>query len=132
IAVYRIREKKLEEFEKHQLASELKAERDASFQQSQSMGMVSHEFRTPLAVISGSLENLMHLEPDNRDRMPRYHKIQRATERLVQLTDNCLADARLSANALYLDPQPANLFDMIQSAAALVQLSDEHQLILSM
>src|SRR5690606_14642637 len=45
IAVYRIREKKLEEFEKHQLASELKAERDASFHQRQFMGMVSHEFR---------------------------------------------------------------------------------------
>lgn len=131
IAVYRIREKKLEEFEKHQLASELKAERDASFHQRQFMGMVSHEFRTPLAVISGSLENLRYLEPDNSDRTPRYNKIHRATERLVQLTDNCLADARLAADTLYLDPQPANLFELIDSAAALVQLSDEHQLIMT-
>ena len=128
IAVYRIREKKLEEVEKHQLASELKAERDASFHQRQFMGMVSHEFRTPLAVISGSLENLRYLEQDNSDRTPRYNKIQRATERLVQLTDNCLADARLAANNLYLDPQPTNLFELIDSAAALVQLSDDHQL----
>ncbi|WP_146872495.1 sensor histidine kinase [Halovibrio variabilis] len=131
IAVYRIREKKLEEVEKHQLASELKAERDASFHQRQFMGMVSHEFRTPLAVISGSLENLRYLEQDNSDRTPRYNKIQRATERLVQLTDNCLADARLAANDLYLDPQPANLFDLIGSSAALVQLSDDHQLIMT-
>lgn len=131
IAVYRIREKKLEEFEKHQLASELKAERDASFHQRQFMGMVSHEFRTPLAVISGSLENLRYLEQDNSDRMPRYNKIQRATERLVQLTDNCLADARLAATNLYLAPQQANLYELIDSAAALVQLSDEHQLIMT-
>ncbi len=131
IAVYRIREKKLEEFEKHQLASELKAERDASFHQRQFMGMVSHEFRTPLAVISGSLENLRYLEQDNSDRVPRYNKIHRATERLVQLTDNCLADARLAADNLYLAPHPANLFELIDSAAALVQLSDEHQLIMT-
>ncbi|SDN57352.1 Signal transduction histidine kinase [Vreelandella arcis] len=131
IAVYRIREKKLEEIEKHQLASELKAERDASFHQRQFMGMVSHEFRTPLAVISGSLENLRYLEQANSGRMPRYNKIQRATERLVQLTDNCLADARLAATNLYLDPQPANLYELIDSAAALVQLSDDHQLIMT-
>ncbi|PPK50670.1 signal transduction histidine kinase [Marinobacter persicus] len=131
IAVYRVREKKLEELEKHQLASELKAERDASFHQRQFMGMVSHEFRTPLAVISGSLENLRYLESDNQDRTPRYNKIQRATDRLVQLTDNCLADARLAADNLYLDPQPANLFEVIESAAALVELTDTHKLILS-
>ncbi|WP_447044944.1 ATP-binding protein [Vreelandella sp. H-I2] len=131
IAVYRIREKKLEEYEKRQLASELKAERDASFHQRQFMGMVSHEFRTPLAIISGSLENLRYLEHDNSDRTPRYNKIQRATERLVQLTDNCLADARLAAKNLYLDPQPANLFELIDSSAALVQLSDVHQLIMT-
>jgi len=131
IAVYRVREKKLEELEKHQLASELKAERDASFHQRQFMGMVSHEFRTPLAIISGSLENLRYLESDNQDRTPRYNKIQRATDRLVQLTDNCLADARLAADNLYLDPQPANLFEVIDSAAALVELTDTHKLILS-
>lgn len=131
IAVYRIREKKLEEFEKHQLASELKAERDASFHQRQFMGMVSHEFRTPLAVISGSLENLRYMEPEDGRRTLRYNKIHRATERLVQLTDNCLADARLAADNLYLDPQPANLFELIDSAAALVQLSDDHQLVMT-
>lgn len=130
IAVYRIREKKLEELEKYQLASELKAERDASFHQRQFMGMVSHEFRTPLAVISGSLENLRYLDQGSSERTPRYEKIQRATERLVQLTDNCLADARLAADNLYLDAQPVNLFELVHSAAALVQLSDEHNLIL--
>lgn len=131
IAVYRIREKKLEEFEKHQLASELKAERDASFHQRQFMGMVSHEFRTPLAVISGSLENLRCIEPENNHQRSRYNKIQRATERLVQLTDNCLADARLAADTLYLDPQPSQLFELIDSATSMVQMSDAHQLVLS-
>lgn len=132
IAVYRVREKKLEEFEKQQLVNELKVEREASFHQRQFMGMVAHEFRTPLAIISGSLENLYALESDvQNSRTSRYDKVQRAADRLIQLTDNCLADARLDANALYLDPQPANLLDLISSAASLVQLSDNHQLALT-
>lgn len=132
-AVYRIREQKLKETEKHQLASELKAERDANFNQRQFMGIVAHEFRTPLAVISGSLENLYEMESGGQSsRSSRYDKVQRATDRLVQLTDNCLADARLAADALYVDPQSADVLELIASATTLVQLSDSHQLMLTM
>jgi len=132
LAVYRIREKKLEEYEKKQLANELKAERDASFHQRQFMGMVAHEFRTPLAVIAGSLQNLKALETDeNTQRLQRFERIQRANERLVQLTDNCLADARVAASDLYLEPSPADLLDTIRYAATLVQLSDSHELVLT-
>src|SRR5690606_39165007 len=132
LAVYRIREKKLEEYEKKQLANELKAERDASFHQRQFMGMVAHEFRTPLAVIAGSLQNLKALETDeNTQRLQRFERIQRANERLVQLTDNCLADARVAASDLYLEPSPADLLDTIIYAATLVQLSDNNDVVLS-
>jgi len=132
LAVYRIREKKLEEYDKKQLANELKAERDASFHQRQFMGMVAHEFRTPLAVIAGSLQNLKALETDeNTQRLQRFERIQRANERLVQLTDNCLADARVAASDLYLEPSPADLLDTIRYAATLVQLSDSHELVLT-
>lgn len=132
IAVHRVREKKLEELEKQQLVNDLKVEREASFHQRQFMGMVAHEFRTPLAIISGSVENLYELEDGAQNhRTSRYDKVQRAAARLVQLTDNCLADARLDADALYLDPQPANLLELIASAASMVQLSDSHQLLLS-
>ncbi len=132
IAVYRIREKKLEELEKQQLATELKLEREASFYQRQFMGMVAHEFRTPLAVISASLTNLVQLENGVQSpRTIRYEKIHRATERLVQLTDNCLADARLAAEYLHLDLQLADLPKLVESAASLVKLFDSHQLVLT-
>ncbi|WP_298450584.1 ATP-binding protein [uncultured Marinobacter sp.] len=128
-AVFRVREQKLKELEKSQLASELKAERDASFHQRQFMGMVSHEFRTPLAVISGALENLVHLEGGaNSVRTGRYGKIRRATDRLVSLTDNCLADARLAADNLYVDPKPTKLIDLVRSASELAELSSAHNL----
>ncbi|WP_404397864.1 ATP-binding protein [Idiomarina loihiensis] len=134
IAVYRMRDQKLKEIEKRQIAAELKAERDANFHQRQFMGMVSHEFRTPLAVISASLENLWNLEKneENNARVLRYHKIRRATERLVLLSDNCLSDARLAADNLYINPQPTHLIELVQSAADLVQLTDDHQLIITL
>lgn len=129
ISVYRIRKRRMEEFEQQKLANELEAEREASFNQRQFMGTVSHEFRTPLAVISAVLENLRLFETgDDSSRLARYEKIDRASARLIQLTDNCLADARLSTDITTLDLQPVDLIELVNSAASLVCLSDTHKL----
>ncbi|MGD8175526.1 sensor histidine kinase [Marinimicrobium sp. ARAG 43.8] len=120
LAVYRIWEENRLAKEKHQLTRELQVEREASFHQRQFIGMVSHEFRTPLAIVSSALANLKLMPRMNVDqRHLRYDKIQRATDRLVQLTDNCLADARLSADKLYVDRQNVNLPDLTREAAQL-------------
>jgi len=50
---------------------------------------------------------------------------------LIQLTDNCLADARLSADATALYLEPTDLMRLVSSAASLVHVSDTHQLILT-
>lgn len=132
ISVYRIRKRRLEEFDRQKLTSDLAAEREASFNQRQFMGTVSHEFRTPLAIISAALENLQLSESDtDSPRLARYQKIERASERLIQLTDNCLADARLSAGATALYLEPTDLMRLLSSAASLVHISDTHQLVLT-
>lgn len=132
ISVYRIRKRRLEEFDRQKLANDLAAEREASFNQRQFMGTVSHEFRTPLAIISAALENLRLCEEDSASpRLARYQKIERASERLIQLTDNCLADARLSAGVTALYLEPTDLLRLVSSAASLVHISDMHQLILT-
>ncbi|HKM36574.1 MAG TPA: sensor histidine kinase [Thiopseudomonas sp.] len=129
ISVYRIRKRRVEEFERHKLLSDLAAEREASFNQRQFMGTVSHEFRTPLAIISAALENLQLAESEiDSPRLARYQKVERATERLIQLTDNCLADARLSAGSAALYLEAADVMQLISSAASLVHLSDSHKL----
>lgn len=56
----------------------------------------------------------------------RYSRIGRASERLVQLTDNCLADARLDAGELFIARRTTCLVELLASAASLVQLSDHH------
>ncbi|GAA5234282.1 histidine kinase [Verticiella sediminum] len=128
VGVYRIRHERRTHWEREQLARELRMEREASFHQRQFMGMVSHEFRTPLAVISGTLENLLAQPTEDARVRQRYDKIQRAANRLVQLTDNCLADARLSAGTLYLDTVPTPLLPLLESAASLVEVGDTHDL----
>lgn len=132
ISVYRIRKRQQEEFERQKLTRDLAAEREASFNQRQFMGTVSHEFRTPLAIICAALENLQLSESDvDSPRLSRYQKIERATERLIQLTDNCLTDARLSVGATALYLQPTDLMRLLSSAASLVHISDAHQLVLT-
>ncbi len=51
IAILRVRAENRQLEQKQRPARELQIEREASFHQRQFMGMVAHEFRTPLAVI---------------------------------------------------------------------------------
>ncbi|WP_142467487.1 sensor histidine kinase [Klebsiella spallanzanii] len=127
IAVLRVRAENRTLMRKQQLARELQIEREASFHQRQFMGMVAHEFRTPLAIIQAALENL-RLCSSTSAQGSRLDRMQRATTRLVQLTDNCLADARLSSDALRADKQNTELLPVIHMAATVVDLSLNHYL----
>ncbi|HCF7882986.1 TPA: sensor histidine kinase [Klebsiella oxytoca] len=127
ITVLRVRAENRTLMRKQQLARELQIEREASFHQRQFMGMVAHEFRTPLAILEAALENL-RLCPTVSTQSARLDRMQRATTRLVQLTDNCLADARLSSRDLHADRQNAELLPVIYIAATVVDLSLNHYL----
>lgn len=110
---------------------ELQIEQEAGFHQRQFMGMVSHEFRTPLSVISMALQNLYLVEQPNQQVAQRYKRIQKATERLVQLTDNCLADSRISAKALRLDRIKMDWGQLLEEATALASFSEQHKLVIT-
>ncbi|HCN71263.1 MAG TPA: histidine kinase [Pusillimonas sp.] len=110
-----------------QLARELDIEREASFHQRQFIGMVAHEFRNPLAVISSALENLQLKSISDAQRRRRYRNMRLATNRLVQLTDNCLADSRLNAEGLTLQCDKVNVLDIVRSATEVVDRSERHR-----
>lgn len=109
----------------------LKLESDANRNQRQFIGIVSHEFRTPLSIISATLQNLQMMTYDQQITL-RYNKIQRATERLVQLTDNCLADARLEGTELSIQAEPIDLTSLLMDVSMSIEQSEKHQLQLSL
>jgi len=131
LAIIQVRKRRQQALEKAGLAHDLRVEREARFHQRQFMGMVAHEFRTPLAVITASLENMRLADTSAELQSRRHRRIERATERLVQLTDNCLADSRLDAQSLIIAPEPTRLAELLSSAASLVHLSDHHHWVLT-
>lgn len=69
--------------------------KDMARQQRQFVLMVSHEFRTPLAIID-SASQLLELEPKlPGSAMPRVGKIRNAVQRMLHLIERCLTDERL-------------------------------------
>ena len=88
---------------------------------------LAHEFRTPLAVIQAALENL-RLSAASTSQEARFDRIGRAATRLVQLTDNCLADARLASHDLHVERQQTALLTVINMAASVVAISHDHYL----
>jgi len=72
------------------------AERHAHREQREFMAMVSHEFRSPLAIIDLTVQNLIYsTREENDSRVPRYAKIQRAAQRLSVLMNTYLSAERL-------------------------------------
>lgn len=68
-------------------------------QQRQFVLMVSHEFRTPLAIID-SASQMLELEPKLPvSAMPRVGKIRNAVQRMLHLIERCLTDDRLGTAA---------------------------------
>lgn len=86
-----------------QLKNALETERATLANQRQFVAMLSHEFRTPLAIIDTAAQRLdMRLEKTQPELMPRVGKIRRAVQRLLNLLENCLASERLNGPGLEL------------------------------
>lgn len=82
-----------------QLEEALNTERSSLARQRQMVAMLSHEFRTPLAIIDAAAQrldrNLIQREPEL---VGKTSKIRKAVSRLLNLLENCLADERLTAD----------------------------------
>ena len=112
--------------DRHKLAQDLAAalhrERDSSFQQRQFMGVVSHEFCTPLAIIDAVLTNLRLVPPAQADDLAlRIATIESANNQLILLTDTCLADARLGAGLQVEERLPLDLCALLRQSADMIE-----------
>lgn len=93
-----------------QLRNALETERATLANQRQFVAMLSHEFRTPLAIIDTAAQRLdMRLEKTQPELTPRIGKIRRAVQRLLNLLENCLASERLNGPGLELRLEEVDL-----------------------
>ncbi len=76
------------------LETALSSERRMRLEQQQFISMITHELRTPLAVIDSAALNLDYLKINAPEKYLR--QIHQAVQRIVRLIDNCLAEDRLS------------------------------------
>lgn len=97
------------------LVSALATERRILQQQREFVSLVSHEFRTPLAVIDAAAQSM---GLPGVEAQPRLAKIRRAVHRLRTLVVNCLAEDRLRSAATTLRREPLDLRAVIGGAVA--------------
>lgn len=97
------------------LEAALASERKALQQQRQFVSLVSHEFRTPLAVIDAAAQSIGLPRVEVQ---PRVAKIRRAVQRLTQLVVNCLAEDRLHGESALLKAEATDLRKLLEGLIA--------------
>lgn len=92
-----------------------KKERELSGLQRQFVSMVSHEFRTPLAIIDGIAQRIMRrldkLGPDTVRESQQ--KVRLAVTRLTELMESVLSASRLEEGRIAFEPDVCPLVDLI-------------------
>ena len=88
----------------------LERETQARNQLRQFLSMVSHEFRTPLAIIDSAAQMLMmRAERADTGMLPRLKTIRDAVGRLIDLITTCLADEQLESGRIVMQEQSFEL-----------------------
>ncbi|WP_445680942.1 7TM diverse intracellular signaling domain-containing protein [Radicibacter daui] len=104
---------------KNELEMALAQERDAIRQQAQFIDMISHEYRTPLAILSSNLDTLM-LQPVHEEDKATAERMKRALRRLVDIFETGLrqigADTPATQPRLEVLRLPALLADLVRQA----------------
>lgn len=108
----------LEQLNDHQQQL-LRDQQTVALRQRMFLDTVSHEFRTPLAIIDSTVQVLARLGADggSAPAAAKLEKIQRATRRLNALIETCLAEDRLEGAANALRLAPTNLAALVHGVA---------------
>lgn len=116
----------------HRLEEALDCERQLTELQRQFVSMVSHEFRTPLAVISGSIQRLRR----RFDQLPKdkilssYDRIERSVKQLVHLMESTLSASRLQAGSIAIAIQSCDLRALLEDVCKDQQdVSNQHKIV---
>lgn len=120
--------------ERKQMESALHRAKEAAelalAEQRQLVAMISHEYRSPLAVIDSAAQLLDIKLPAESDTAPIIARIRRGVSRLTNFLDNCLMEGRMDSEALTLRSSAIDLHALVASVVEGTQLiSESHRLI---
>jgi PAS domain S-box-containing protein len=97
------------------LQSALERERETTNAYRNFVSMVSHQFRTPLAILDSSAQRILrrgpNLTPDELS--ARIQKIRSAGTRLTRLVESVLNAAKLDEGRIELNPEPCDLVQLV-------------------
>jgi signal transduction histidine kinase len=124
---------KLLETQKLRLETALDKERELSGMQRQFVTMVSHEFRTPLAIIDGNAQRI--IKRKEQIAPERLHsgidKIRSSVVRLVNLVESVLSVSQLDSDSVKFQPRSSDLRQIIKDVSANYRdMSPDHDLII--
>lgn len=103
---------------KHTLEAALEERQRAFNQQEKFVAMISHEYRTPLAIVSGNLHLLeQYGAADSRQAAP-LAKMKRAVARLLEIFDRSLEQTHLGEAPYNLVFQPVALTELLAEVVA--------------
>lgn len=97
------------------LQSALERERETTNAYRNFVSMVSHQFRTPLAILDSSAQRILRRGSSlTQDELSsRVQKIRNAGNRLTRLVESVLNAAKLDAGRIELNPEPCNLVPLV-------------------
>lgn len=114
---------------REELEQALARERKVLLDQKLFLSMVSHEFRTPLAVVDSAAVNLTAVPPRSDDELgERARQIKRAASAMSLLIENCLTMERLEQGGFSPIRAWVDVVQLINDASYLVHWSPRHQL----
>ncbi|MCM5528311.1 hybrid sensor histidine kinase/response regulator transcription factor [Parasegetibacter sp. NRK P23] len=96
-------------------AERREAERQRDFDQARIKFLtnLSHEFRTPISLISGPVQSLLEGET-NAKKIGQLTMVKRNSRRLLNLVNHLLDFRRLEDKESHLNPEPGNIVDFVQ------------------
>jgi PAS domain S-box-containing protein len=97
------------------LQSALDRERETTSAYRSFVSMVSHQFRTPLAILDSSAQRILRRGQNltHDELVGRVQRIRNATSRLTRLVESVLNAAKLDAGRLELNPASCSLVDLV-------------------
>lgn len=120
-------ERRRASIENFRLNEALARERELSAAQKEFIHLVSHEFRTPIAIISGATQLLAAKSPELHTGAgaPQFKKINDALSRLVGLLDNVLRLSMVEEGKEVFSPA---MFDMCEAVRLVAECFDEQRI----